>query len=235
MTRALIVVLALIAAQPVQPRESLVRKLLRITGLTAAPSQMRAPENGEPGSIWIADIDRGTTKQVTEGQEYRSPLFSPTGPYLYAAKGGTVVRLDSNGTHEVVVGRVPNLEKLVGFDAHAPDDLVLLLDLERNSSPFAVLSIKTGRLTPLPFDPGSPEENEMLTQIRSSERVYGDTRLYTKTESRAGLARKIEWTDVYLARSRAAPVNVSSCDGVSCADPALSTDGRRVVFIKRGA
>jgi Tol biopolymer transport system component len=65
--------------------------------------------------------------------------------------------------------------------------------------------------------------------------VYGDTRVYTETESKRGLSRNIEWTDVYLRRSNAAPLNVSTCDGVNCIQPALSPDGRSVAFVKAGA
>ena len=37
----------------------------------------------------------------------------------------------------------------------------------------------------------------------AQDRVYGDTRAYTKTESKRGVSRTIEWTDVYLQRGTA--------------------------------
>jgi len=57
----LAVVLLLSAA--VAGQESLLQRLLRIAGLTAAPSQLRGPgEAVEPGNIWIVPTDRGTPK-----------------------------------------------------------------------------------------------------------------------------------------------------------------------------
>ena len=60
-------------------------------------------------------------------------------------------------------------------------------------------------------------------------------RVYSETESKRGLSRTIEWTDVYLRRGTAAPRNVSACDGVNCVQPALSPDGRSVAFVKAGS
>jgi hypothetical protein len=56
--------------------------------------------------------------------------------------------------------------------------------------------------------------------------------VYTRTESRRGMSRTTQWSDVYVRRGDAAPRNLSACNGVSCVQPALSPDGRSVVFIK---
>jgi hypothetical protein len=108
--------------------------------------------------------------------------------------------------------------------------VVVLLD--NPASPIAIISMQTGRITSLPYDAASPEDRRMLAQVRGDERVYGDTSVYTKTETKRGLARNVEWLDVYVKRGAAAARNVSACDGVNCAQPALSADGRRVVFVK---
>jgi hypothetical protein len=108
----------------------------------------------------------------------------------------------------------------------------VLTDAPPLASPLAVLSLKTGRLAPLPHDPQSAAEARLIAFMRGDERVYGDTRVYTKSESRRGALRPIEWTDVYVARGVAPPVNVSACDGVNCSAPALSRDGRRIVYVK---
>ncbi len=101
-------------------------------------------------------------------------------------------------------------------------------------APLGVLSLKTGKVAPLPYDAASSDQQRMLAQVRGQERVYGDASVYVKTESKAGLSRTIEWTDVYLRRGNAPPQNVSACDGVNCGQPALSPDGRRVAFVKSG-
>jgi hypothetical protein len=72
----------------------------------------------------------------------------------------------------------------------------------------------------------------MITYIRGEERVYGDVRLFTRSESRQGAVRAVEWTDVFLQQRTAPAVNVSNGAGVSAGQPALSPDGQRVAFIK---
>ena len=72
----------------------------------------------------------------------------------------------------------------------------------------------------------------MLERVRAQDRTYGDTFLYTRTESKRGLSRNIEWIDIYLRRGNAVAHNISVCDGVNCTQPALSPDGRSVAFVK---
>jgi Tol biopolymer transport system component len=96
------------------------------------------------------------------------------------------------------------------------------------------VSLKSGRVTALPYDAKSSDQRLMLEQVRAQDREYGDTLLYTKTESKRGLSRNIEWTDVYLRRGNTVPQNISACDGVNCTQPALSPDGRSVAFVKTG-
>jgi hypothetical protein len=120
--------------------------------------------------------------------------------------------------------------KLVGFDRTAAADVVVLLD-DTGGSPLGVLSLRSGTVTRLPYDRSSNQEQRALAQVRAQERVYGNTTLYIKTETKQGLSRAIEWTDVYV-QSGGPPRNLSACDGVSCVQPALSSDGRTVAFVK---
>jgi hypothetical protein len=211
--------------------DSLVETLLRIAGLTVAPAQLRGPgDEGEAGSIWVANLDRQTVGPVTPDGGYRSPIFSPADGSLVALKDAMVVRVPVEGGTPAPVQRVAGVVKLVGFDGRNPDHVVVLL--EGGGSPLGVLSLTTGTVARLPYDPKSSDAQRMLAQIRGQGRVYGPTTLYVKTESKQGLSRAIEWTDVYVRRGDAAPRNVSGCDGVSCGQPALSPDGRRVVFVK---
>ena len=216
--------------------ESLLAKLLRIAGLTASPAQLRAPgDKLAPGAIWVASLDQGTSigrssALTTEGG-YQSPVFSPVDRSIYALKAGAIVRISADGASTVIT-KAPGAIKLVGFDAQNPDDLVVLLDAPAGQSPMAVVSLKSKTVSPLPHDPKSAEERAVLAQVRAQDRVYGDATVYTKTESKQGMSRKIEWTDVYFQRGSTPPQNVSKCDGVNCGQPALSPDGRSIAFVK---
>ena len=230
-----VAVAAVLSASVVAAQESLIDKLLRIAGLTAAPSQMRGPgDEVESGNIWIANLDQRTRRGLTGEGSYRSPVFSPVDGSVYALKGDLIVRIPAAGGNGAAVQKVSGAVKIVGFDGKSADELVVLLDAGPAVSPLGSVSLKSGKVTLLPYDAKSDDQRRMLAQVRAQDRVYGETTLYTKTESKRGLARTIEWTDVYLRRGNEAPQNVSTCDGVSCVQPALSADGRSVAFVKTG-
>ncbi len=214
--------------------ESLVNRLLRISGLTVAPGQMRdSGDEATAGNIWIASLDRRTAKALTSEGGYRSPLFSTADGSLYALKGDLLVRVPAEGGKPAAVRKVTGTLKLVGFDGKNPDEILVLLD-DGAGAPLAVVSLKSGAVTRLPYNAKSQEDRRMLAQVRGQDRVYGDTFVYIKTESKRGLSRNIEWTDVYIRRGNAAPQNISACDGMSCGEPALSPDGRSIAFVKTG-
>ncbi len=213
-------------------KESLLAKLLRIAGLTAAPSQLRAPgDELAPGDIWIANLDQQTARALTTDGGYRSPVFSPADRSIYALKGDAIVRIQADGA-STVEAKAAGAIKLVGFDAQNPDDLVVLVDAPAGQPPMAVASLKSKTMSPLPYDPKSADERAVLAQVRAQDRVYGNATVYTKTESKQGMSRKLEWTDVYLQRGSTPPQNVSKCDGINCGQPSLSPDGRSLAFVK---
>jgi hypothetical protein len=215
--------------------DTLIDKLLSIAGLTAAPAQLRGPgDEVSVGNIWIADLERRTATALTADGGYRSPIFSLADENVYALKGDAIVRFSQGRGNAAVVQKVPGALKLVGFDPKSADEVVVLLDAGTANSPLAIVSLKSGTMTPLPYNAKSEEQQQMLALVRGQRRVYGDTSVYTRTESKRGLSRTIEWTDVYVRRGDEEPRNVSACGGVNCAQPALSRDGRRLAFIKTG-
>jgi hypothetical protein len=185
------------------------------------------------GNIWIASLDRRTAKALTSDGGYGSPVFSPTDGNLYALKGDMIVRIAVEGGKPSSLRKVSGALKLIGFDGKNPDEMLVLLD-NGAGSPLAIVSLKSGAVTLLPYNAKSDEDRRMLAQVRGQDRVYGDKFVYTKTESKRGLSRNIEWTDVYIRRGNAAPQNISACDGVNCVQPALSPDGRSIAFVKTG-
>jgi len=214
--------------------ETLTEKLLHVAGFTAAPAPARGTvAEAAPGNIWVAATDKGPSRALTTDGGYNSPIFSPYGR-LYALRGGALVRLPQEMGAGVAVHNVPGARKLVGFDARNPDDLIVLLDVTGAGSPLGVLSLTSGRVTPLPYDPASEGERRMVARIRSDERQYGTTGVYTNTERRRGGSRSLRWTDIYIRTGAAPGRNISKCDGASCVQPALSPDGRSVAFIKAG-
>ena len=221
---------ALLLIQTPAPKETFLEKLLRIAGLTAAPSQMRGPsEEVLSGNIWMAQVAGGAPKALTSDGDYRSPVFSVSDATIYALRQNAIVRVPLRGGAAAKVSAAPGVVKLVGFDRSSPDEIVVLLD--DAGSPLGVLALRSGAITRLPYDRGSVEQQRALTQVRGQDRVYGKTTLYIKTETKQGLSRPIEWTDVYI-QSDGPPRNISVCDGVNCVQPALSPDGRMVAFIK---
>ncbi len=227
------VVLAVLAVAPPSAAESLLDKLLRISGLTASPAQMRAPDvMVEAGNIWIADLDRRTARAVTTGGGYRSPIFPPVTGNIYALKGDAIVRISPENGAAVAMQRVPAVIKLIGFDSRNDDDIVVLLDAGSDASPLGVVSLKSRRIRPLLYDAKNKAERDVVDWIRGQDRAYGDTIVYVQTETKQGLARTVEWSDIYVRRGSGAPQNVSSCNGTNCGQPALSSDGRSLAFVK---
>ena len=233
MKPALVLLLLLLPAAALTqspPKETLVQKLLRIAGLTAAPSQMRAPGDPEPGDVWIVSLQDRQARALTQDGGYRSPIFAPSDAFVYALRNDAVVRIPVGGGAAASQRAAAGVVKLVGFDG--ADDLIVLTDAREPASPLASLALKTGTIAPLPYDSKSAEEQRLIAFVRGDERVYGDTRVYTRMESRRGALRTSEWTDVFVARGTAAPLNVSACGGVNCSAPAMSRDGRFVTYVK---
>jgi hypothetical protein len=185
-----LIVLLLAAGQqakpPARPREPLLTKLLRIAGLTAAPSQMRGPaDDAAVGNIWMVSIDRRDGRALTTDGGYRSPIFLPNGSTLLALRGNAIVRLGSAGGNSSPVRMKVGVAKLVGVDSEDPSAVVVLLVTPTAGSPLASVSLQDGTATALPFDAADESQQRMLAQIRSQDRTYRETTVYTRTETKS--------------------------------------------------
>ena len=107
--------------------EGLLDKLLRISGLSLAPGELRGPD-GEPGSLWMVRLEGGGPQRLTPDGGYRTPVFAATDESVFALKDDAVVRVSSTGSAPTVVHKVDGVQKLIGFDRRSPDEIVVLMD-----------------------------------------------------------------------------------------------------------
>ena len=223
---------ALLFCQPARA-ETFLQKILRITGISATPSQQRAlgEEMEAGGEIWLADVKTGSLQKLSASAGFRSPIFTADDRAVLAVKDGKLWRLSLAGGPAQKLHDVAGLTKLVGLDRDDPDKILVII--ERARVPVvALLSIASGKTTEIPYDPKLSEDRKLLSHIKGWERVYGDTKIYAQAQTREGLAGTVEWHDVFLKKGDAEPINVSRCDGANCGQPSLSGDKTKVVFIR---
>jgi hypothetical protein len=207
--------------------------VLRVTGISATPSQLKGPDDEiQAGDIWVADLARKTQLRVTRHGGYRSPVFLAGDEHILALKGNTIILIPLSGGEPKSLYTLKEIAKIVGLDKGDPDKALILLQKEAGSDAAGVLSLKSGQVTLLPYDRESQEYGGMISHMKEWERVYGNTKVYVRTESKSDMAGTVGWTDVYLKQGNSSPLNVSRCDGVNCGQPSLSNDGRQVVFVK---
>jgi hypothetical protein len=207
-------------------------RIMQVLGISATPSQMKGESDVSAGQVWIADVERGTCTALTTGSGYRWPVYEPGGEAIVALQANSIIRIATRSGEITVEHKISGVEKLVGFDREDPDKLLVMTD--KDTAPLALLSLKTGNLTPLPYDPKSKEHRRMLSHVKGEERVYGAARVYVKTERKQTMEGELEWNEVYLQQGEAMPRNISNGDGVNCGQPSLSPDGKAVVYIWAG-
>jgi hypothetical protein len=150
---------------------------------------------------------------------------------ILALRGEEVLQIPVAGGEPRKLFTVKSITKLVGASLDDADKVLVLSETNQHPS-VGLLSLKNGQLTSMPFDEASREEQRVLVHLQGWERVYGDTKVYLKSEAQSGLAGQTGWTDVYLKRGGIEPVNVSKCDGRNCGQPSLSQSKRLVVYVK---
>ena len=68
-------------------------------------------------------------------------------------------------------------------------------------------------VTPVPYDPGSSQDLQMLEGIEGWSRSYGDRHIYVKRQSKKALSGTVEWSDVFLEVGNQTPVDPASAKG----------------------
>lgn len=214
--------------------ESFWERLLRITGISATSRHQKGPGDvHDTGDIWVANVTHHTRQRLTWDGGYRSPVFEPGDEHILALKGESLIRLSASGGDPESRYILRGALKLVGFNKDNQDQVLLLRDDAEGQLAVGLLSLQSGKVVPLPYDPRSTKDRDMLSQLKGWSRTYGDnTTVYIKQVTQQTMAGRVQSTDIYIKQPNQAPVNLSKCQEVSCGQPSLSHDGERVVFIK---
>ena len=193
---------------------------------------MKAPEGAKSGEIWLADAATNVRVQLTADAGYRWPVFDAGAARIVALRQNDIVEIPLAGGAARRLAAVEGISKLIGFDREQPDR-VLVLRTQQDAE-IAVLSLATGELTPIRYDADS--DGMLLAHLRGNERVYGDTILYLRKETRTDVTGAVlDWTDVFIKEGGGRPRNISQCDGVDCSQPSLSADRSRIAFVRAHA
>jgi hypothetical protein len=211
--------------------------LLKFLGISDSPSTLKGPgDEVTSGELWLADLDSRSTRALTSGAGYRSPVFMPGTNDVLALQGTDVVRIPSRGGEGKKLHSVDAIVKLVGAGSDDPEKVLILLRGGADGHPrVGFLNVSTGAVTGVPYDLASNQDLQMLESLQGWSRTYGDRQIYVKRKTKHALSGIVEWSDVFLKVGDQEPVDVSQGDGVNCGQPSLSENGHLLVFVKAEA
>jgi hypothetical protein len=228
------------AAVKPAPPESWWQTLLRVAGISVAPSRQKGGDPVESGDIWVHSLATRSSRRMTSGGGYRSPVFLARDEHLLALKGGAVVRIPLSGGPEQRLFADAAIVKLVGVFGDSPDEVLAVRRDEGGRFSLASLSLPDSRLAVVPHETESEAGRLMLAEVLGWDRTYCNTTVYVEEECdrdeggrcRAdGAGRTRVWTDVKFRRAYADPLNVSNGRGANSGQPSLSLDGQSVAYV----
>jgi hypothetical protein len=216
---------------PPGPQRGVWTLLGRVAGFQASALTWRGADlpGGVRGRIRIVGVDGGSTTAVTEEGDFSSPVFLQGDRQFLALLGDQLVRIDLAGGTPQELARLPEVVKLVGA---GPDDEGKLLYLAGTSEGARLmefdLSAREARVVADGFQ--TDEEKSALRAMHSEDREYGDCRLSVKRQrDPAGH----EWSDIFIqCGDRPEQGLVAGSFGRSARQPALSHDGRLVLYVQ---
>lgn len=213
--------------------ESVLEKILRVSGISATPGQVKGSEEENfTGDLMLVDLKQNLRRKISSGGGYRSPVFDPMNQNILALKGGALIRIPCAGGQGETVQSAPGITKLLGVDRSDPDKLLVLFKTEGNDNAVGFLSLRSGQVSALSLDLKAREDQEMLNHLQGWERVYRDVKLYPQERQKEALGgTTLVYSDVFLQRGQEFPVNISNCNGKNCGQPSLSHDGNLIVYV----
>ncbi len=218
-----------------KPPTSFTERLLKFLGISDSPGTLKGPgDEVTSGELWMANLQAGTTRVLTSSEGYHSPIFLAGNKDVLALRGTNVVRIPTTDGEGKKLYSVDGILKIVGASTEDAGVVLILLRSEAGGHPrVGLLTVSTGAVTPVPYDPASSQDLQMVEDVEGWSRTYSDRHIYVHTQDKQALSGTVEWSDVFLQVDNTPPVDVSQCDGVNCGQPSLSADGHWLVFVKK--
>ena len=205
---------------PKPTQEPLWKWILRVTGISATSKDLRGSPGSPRGDVWIMASDgiNKTQQRLTFDGEYHSPVFTPDDREILALRGqGFVWISPENGASEALPYKLEGVLKLVGLENHTPGGKPRVVAITQTS--IGLFSPWDGKFEPFL---AADNDEETRQQLLRGQIQFGDVMLQV-----GGAGHELT-----LQKDNREPVVLTSSPKVIYADPALSHDGRRLVFIR---
>jgi len=209
--------------KPAPKGEPLLKRILRITGISATSRGLKGGLPSARGDVWVmpADGRDKTQRRLTWDGDYHSPVFTPDDRKLLVLWGQRIVWISSgNGAIDKLSFELPGVVKLVGFenqpDAEKPRVVAVTKDSVGLFSPW------DGNFEPFPK---ADRDQEARAQLLRGQLQFKEVMLQV---GRAG-------HELTLQKDNQLPVVLASASNVNYIDPTPSHDGLIVSFIRADA
>jgi len=200
--------------------ESLMSRILRLTGISATPRGLRGPGKSVTGDVWRMSSDgkNKTQDKLTLDGGYRCPVFTPDDQKLLAIHGQDLVWISMKGSPTTKADHtLRDLVRLVGFETRAANKPRVVV----------VTRLAVGLFSPWDgtFDP---------LDLSKEDEEYARGPLIEGALEFHGTLASVDTTghELTLERTGHGPVALTRGSKAFYFDPALSHDGVIVVFIR---
>jgi hypothetical protein len=108
--------------------------VLRITGISANPGQLKGPgDEVEAGDLCVVNLEEPGRWRLLRTGGYHSPIFMLSNTHILALKDQTPVRIPVSGGEAESLSTIPGSVKLVGFSMADPDKVLILVQGNEDS------------------------------------------------------------------------------------------------------